>query len=220
VTFPPINNFRAPVALICFLLTAVIGLALDQWSKVQAFQRLCSGVELVGDRFYPIAPQQRTLIPGLIDLTAVTNQGAVFGVGQGKRTLFVVVSGAAILFIFYLFANSGRQRIYQILLGMLLAGVLGNLYDRLKYSYVRDMIHGLPYWPRLFPYIFNVADTLLCTGVGLMIVYSLFTDPAKPEPEPEPDAGLPSDGVRVSSPISPTSPSTAAKAKAKASRAV
>ena len=38
---------------------------------------------------------------------------------------------------------------------------------------------GLPHWPRLFPYIFNVADSFLCTGVFLMIVYSLFTDPMR-----------------------------------------
>jgi len=181
VHLPPLNNFRAPAALACFLLTAIIGYSLDQWSKVEAFQHLCSGVELVGDHYYPIAPTRKTLIPGLVDLTAVTNQGAVFGVGQGKRELFVVVSGAATLFIFYLFAHSGSQRVYQVLLGMLLAGVLGNLYDRVRYSYVRDMIHGLPHWPRLFPYIFNIADSLLCTGVALMILYSLLNEAGKPE---------------------------------------
>jgi lipoprotein signal peptidase len=36
------------------------------------------------------------------------------------------------------------------------------------------MIHALPRWPGLFPYIFNVADSLLCVGVGLMIIHSLF----------------------------------------------
>jgi signal peptidase II len=173
----PTKNFRIPSALACFLITAIVGFSLDQWSKVEAFQHLCSGVVFDGERYEPVAAEQRTLIPGLIDLTAVTNQGAVFGVGQGKRTLFVAVSVGAIAFILYLFAQSGRQPIYQILLGMLLAGVLGNLYDRIHFSYVRDMIHGLPHWPKLFPYIFNVADSFLCTGVALMILYSLLTDP-------------------------------------------
>jgi len=64
----------------------------------------------------------------------------------------------------------------------LLAGVLGNLYDRLMLGYVRDMIHALPMWKNFFPYVFNVADTFLCTGVGLMIVYSLVTEQrGKPE---------------------------------------
>jgi signal peptidase II len=56
---------------------------------------------------------------------------------------------------------------------MLLAGVLGNLYDRLMLGYVRDMIHALPRWPNFFPWIFNVADSLLCVGVTLIILYNL-----------------------------------------------
>ena len=138
---------------------------LDQWSKVEAFRLLCSRVDLVDGHFEALDVKVHPFIPGLIDFTVTINRGAVFGIGQGRRTLFVAVSIVAILFICYLFAHSDRQSIYQILLGMLLAGALGNLYDRVRYSYVRDMIHGLPH-SNLFPYIFNVADTLLCTGVG------------------------------------------------------
>ena len=166
----------SPVSLACFLLTAAIGFGLDQWSKHEAFARLSSGVEWYDGKPMALNRREVTFIPGLIDFTVTTNQGAVFGMGQGKRTLFVVVSVAAILFICYLFVTSGKQRIYQVILGMLMAGVLGNLYDRLVFSYVRDMIHGLPR-TNWFPYIFNVADTLLCVGVGLMVIYSLFHRP-------------------------------------------
>ena len=178
----------SPASLACFVLTAAIGFGLDQWSKREAFSRLCSGVEWYDGRPQPINRREVIFIPRLIDFTVTTNQGAVFGMGQGKRTLFVAVSVAAILFIGYLFVTSGRQRIYQVILGMLMAGVLGNLYDRLVFSYVRDMIHGLPR-TNWFPYIFNVADTLLCAGVGLMVVYSLFHHPdraAHQEAEPNP----------------------------------
>jgi lipoprotein signal peptidase len=113
----------------------------------------------------------------------------------------VLVSVLAIAFLTYLFATSGRQRFYQVVLGMLLAGVLGNMYDRIFHGYVRDMIWMLPnrYWPasltshlpdwswtrsQIFPWIFNVADTLLCTGVALMLVYSLFVS-HKPRAENE-----------------------------------
>jgi signal peptidase II len=85
----------------------------------------------------------------------------------------VAVSIGAILFLTYLFATSKRRQwFYQLVLGLLLAGVLGNMYDRVVYGYVRDMIHALPRWPDLFPWIFNVADSLLCVGVGLMVLYS------------------------------------------------
>ena len=177
---PITTTLLSPVALACFLLTAAVGLAADQWSKHAAFSRLCDGVVWFDGKPQPVNPRVVHLVPaGLVDLTVTTNQGAVFGIGQGRRALFISVSAAAILFIGFLFATSGRQRIYQIILGMLLAGVLGNLYDRLQFSYVRDMIHGLPRWPNLFPYIFNVADTLLCVGVGLMIVYSFFQTPPR-----------------------------------------
>ena len=174
----PTENFRSPVALACFLLTIVIGFGLDQWSKVAAFSRLSQGVVTLSDgRVEPIDPQTVHFLPGWLQFDVTANQGAVFGIGQGQRALFIFVSIAAIAFIGYLFATSGRQRIYQIILGMLMAGVLGNLYDRLRFGYVRDMIHALPQWPRLFPYIFNVADSLLCTGVALMIVYSFLHNP-------------------------------------------
>ncbi len=170
----------SPAALLCFLAVAVTGVAADQWSKVVAFERLSDGVYWMHGRAIIRNPSTYSFIPGWLHFEVTPNQGAVFGVGQGRRSLFIAVSIAAIGFIFYLFAVSGSQRFYQIILGMLLAGVIGNLYDRAKFGYVRDMIHALPRWG-VFPYIFNVADSLLCVGVGLMIVHSLFTSAGKEE---------------------------------------
>src|SRR5882672_11900009 len=162
----PRENFRSPLALICFGLTAIAGVCLDLWTKDYAFDHLAiyRGTTVVGSQVKPV-------VPGWLEITVTTNQGAVFGLGAGQRVLFVSVSLAAILFLTYLFANSGRQRFYQFILGMLLAGVLGNLYDRVVFGYVRDMIHALPRWG-IFPWIFNVADVMLCSGVGLMVLYS------------------------------------------------
>lgn len=187
------RNFRSAAALGCFVLTAVLGFGLDQWSKVEAFQRLCDGVAPDAEGvMHPVNPRSIHLIPGWLHFDVTANQGAVFGIGQGQRTLFVAVSVAAILFIGYLFVTSDRQRVYQIILGMLLAGVLGNLYDRLRFGYVRDMIHALPekyiFGRPAFPWIFNVADSLLCVGVALMIVYSFFHHPQKAH-EPQPARG-------------------------------
>src|SRR3954470_23955349 len=186
----PRDNFRSLPALVAFFLTVVLGLSADLWTKNYAFERLAKyglGARVVDSDVYHF-------IPGWLEFTVTTNQGAVFGLGAGQRFLFVTVSLAAIIFLVYLFAISGQQRFYQVILGMLLAGVLGNLYDRIVFGYVRDMIHALPamHWPgtwtlwgteypgqtrAVFPWIFNVADVLLCTGVGLMIVYSLLHSP-------------------------------------------
>ena len=162
------DNFRSPAALTRFCLTTGAGLALDLWTKVLA-QTHRRDAEPV--RF----------IEGWLHFTYTENRGAVFGIGQGQRPLFLAVSVVAIGFLTYLFATSGRQRFYQFILGMLLAGVLGNLYDRYHYGYVRDMIHALPRWPNAFPWVFNIADSFLCVGVFLMIVYSLFFAPNPPD---------------------------------------
>lgn len=180
------SNFRSPAALARFVLVCVVGLTIDLWTKVLAVNHL-QGEDSVH------------FIPGWLHFTYTENRGAVFGIGQGQRWLFISVSILAIGFLTWLFANSGRQRFYQFLLGMLLAGVLGNMYDRIMFGHVRDMILALPdwHWPgtwqvpllnypepptrTAFPYVFNVADSLLCVGVILMIVYSWFHKPDAPE---------------------------------------
>jgi len=170
--------------------TAIAGYSVDQWAKVVAFDKLAGGVVMTDGRPMPLYHRTVVFIPGWLQFDVTANIGAVFGIGQGQRTLFVLVSIAAILFIFYLFATSGKQRFYQVVLGMLLAGVLGNLYDRVEFGYVRDMIHALPdktiFGRPAFPWIFNIADSLLCTGVALMIVYSFFQDPRKAKSHAQP----------------------------------
>lgn len=166
------SAFRSPGALVRFFLTAAIGVSLDLWTKSLAFARLA--IPDGEGRFFSRPPYE--VIPGWLEFQFTSNHGAVFGIGQGQRILFVAVSLGAIIFLLYLFSSSGKRPVYQILLGMLMAGVMGNLYDRLVLGYVRDMIHIFPRWPWLFRWIFNVADSLLCVGVALMILYSMKND--------------------------------------------
>ena len=206
--FELFTNLRSPKALARFFLTCAVGLSLDLSSKVFAAHKLLVGdlIALPNGRLE--APSEDyAFIPGWLHFHFTVNQGAVFGLGQGQRGLFILVSIAAIAFLTYLFAASGPQRFYQVILGMLLAGVLGNMYDRIVFGHVRDMIYALPGWrwpdwfhhllpmlpAEVFPWIFNVADTLLCTGVFLMIVYSTFSKthaPASATVDPE---GVPSE---------------------------
>jgi signal peptidase II len=174
------DNLRSPLALLLFVGVAAIGVGLDLWAKAAAVASLRD------------TPPYR-FIPGWLHFTYTENRGAVFGIAQGAWAIFLVVSIGAILFLGFLFLTSGRARIYQLILGVLLGGVIGNMYDRVVYGYVRDMIHGLPGWtwpdwlvdffPRawqpapgmraeVFPWIFNLADTYLCVGVAAMLMYS------------------------------------------------
>ncbi len=164
---------KSIAAVLRLVIPLALGLALDQFTKIFAFQKLVDW------------PTGYPFISGWLDFMAVENHGAVFGIGQGQRALFVVVSIAAVAFIIYLFRSSNaNQWVYQIMLGLLLAGVLGNLYDRAVFGYVRDMIYVFPHRRILghepFPWVFNVADSLLCVGVGFMIIYSFFHQPTRP----------------------------------------
>ena len=177
---PYADTLRSPAALARFFLTCGIGLTADLYTKHLAADRLGNGQLVVA-------------IPDWLQFEFVRNPGAVFGIAPGQRWAFLVVSAAAIAFLTHLFAGSGRRWFYQLILGVLLAGVLGNMYDRIVYGSVRDMIHAVPgwHWPAgvhhalhflpidVFPYIFNVADSLLCVGVGVMLVYSFVVAPAE-----------------------------------------
>jgi signal peptidase II len=187
----PTENFRSPLAMTLFVGTTLIGLAADLATKVWAFRTLPTAILTQPDGKVVVYSEIYHLIPGWLEFQCTANQGAVFGLGQGQRVLFIAVSVLAIGFLSFLFARSDKHRGYQFILGMLLAGVLGNMVDRVTLGYVRDMIHALPRWPSLFPWIFNVADSMLVVGVSLMILRG-FLYPAH-EPKAEPAAPKPAE---------------------------
>jgi signal peptidase II len=205
---PPSDNFRSPAALARFALVTVLGLALDLWVKAASFKHLLVAQYTLADGTPKAVSKDLVLIPKILSLHVTVNPGAVFGIGDGYRWMFVIVSILAIGLLTYLFAASGRQRFYQFLLGLLLAGVLGNMYDRVMFGYVRDMLYAFPgitygdvlgslapsslRTRELFPWIFNIADSMLCVGVFLMLCYSFFH---KPQPGPSEDES--SSPVRV-----------------------
>lgn len=190
------SNFRSPIAWLFFLVPFALGLTADLVSKHLAFKYMAIEVQEMQGGLFQVLSNQRdntVLIPHIANLKLTVNQGAVFGIGQGQRWIFVVASVVAMGVLTYLFLQSGQSRLQQIILGMLLAGVIGNLVDRAMFGYVRDMIFGLPTlewsdlrdsWPQehVFPWIFNVADILLCVGVALVLLMS-FLPEKKPSTE-------------------------------------
>src|SRR5437867_3948621 len=100
-------NFSSPAALLRFFGTAIIALAADLWTKWLAE----TGLKGTG--------RSIRFIPGWVHFEYVENHGAVFGIGQGQRWLFIVVSVAAIAFVTWLFSASAKQRFSQFLYGML-----------------------------------------------------------------------------------------------------
>jgi lipoprotein signal peptidase len=101
---------------------AVLGLAADLWTKNWAFNHL--------------GPHEsRVLIPHLASLQLSLNPGALFGLGAGLAPIFVGASALALMFVLYLFAHSTTSRkSMHVALGLVLAGAIGNLYDRTTQS--------------------------------------------------------------------------------------
>ncbi len=96
----------------------VLGLAADLWSKQWAFHLLRQG-------------GHRTLIPDLLELHTTLNPGALFGIGAGKTEVFLIASVLALVLVVWMFAQCPPQRwLTHLALGGILAGALGNMYDR------------------------------------------------------------------------------------------
>lgn len=205
--FIPARRSRA--AWILFILTALIGLAIDLVSKYLAFAYVAgSPVRFTRDQVVAardldtLIPDHApvNIIPGLLDFTLVLNPGAVFGIGAGKRWFFVVFTLLALGLATVMFGSwtHARDRLSHVSIGLLVAGGIGNLYDRLIYACVRDFIHPLPdstlpfglTWPNgstaVWPYVSNIADLFLLVGIGVLLVMSLFGP--KPQPSPPDNA--------------------------------
>jgi signal peptidase II len=175
--------YGSPAAWLRFLIPAALGVSADLWLKAWAFP---DGVDMdgpMGRLFpgrYPAPGSSLTLIPKVLDLTTTVNQGAVFGIGKGWVLFFLAFSVVALALIVWVFATSKRSHwIVHIALGLIMAGALGNMYDRAVFHGVRDMLRFTVRW---YPYIFNLADVMLCVGVPVLMLRWLFTgeSPQKP----------------------------------------
>lgn len=185
--------FRSPAAWTILLLTAIIGLSLDLSTKSWAFAA-ASDAPVVLDREVLVenphvdpVPRNATvqLVPHLLQVRLVINRGAVFGLGANQRLFFVAFTLAALLGGVCIFGwmSSPRCRIGHLGIGLVFAGGLGNLYDRVRFGAVRDFLHTLPgrrlpfewRWPggnpELCPWVFNVADVLLLIGMVLLMTH-------------------------------------------------
>jgi signal peptidase II len=111
------------------------------------------------------------LIPGFFSLTYVRNFGAAWGMLGGWNGVLVALS-AVVLVLLIVFRRSflTDSLIHRLSLGLMLGGITGNLFDRIRLQYVVDFLDF--YWKiHHFP-AFNVADSAICVGVGLYMISS------------------------------------------------
>ena len=137
--------------------------ALDQWTK-QLVLRFISPDE------------SRIVISDFFSLVNVTNTGAAFGSFRNNNTLFIVISTAALLVVLTLLVRRHPTDTWRdVSLALLLAGILGNLTDRLLYGHVIDFllfdlhVRFAHPWPA-----FNVADSCISIAVVLFVIHSFW----------------------------------------------
>lgn len=147
---------------------AMLVLAADQFAKYLAIQNL--------------PPEQPVKILGdFLIFYLVRNPGAAFSLGEGVTWVFTIALGVVAVVIIWLAATRIRSRIWAVVLGLLLGGVLGNLSDRMfrepgfPVGHVVDFINT----PWMMPAIYNVADMFIVTmmiGVALLVFLGLHLD--------------------------------------------
>ena len=148
-------------------------LLLDQWTKYLVVQKL-------------LLYQRVEVIQGFFNLIHMRNTGGAFGIFGGEKgglgsVLFVVVSLIAIGAIAFLFVKiKENEKMLAFSFSLILSGAIGNLVDRLRYGEVIDFLQFylsfLPWrifnpWPT-----FNIADSAICVGIGLMALELLKRD--------------------------------------------
>lgn len=144
-------------------LVALVIVALDQATKHFVMTRLEFADELV-------------VIEGFFKFVHWGNTGAAWSLFHGNNQALAVVSLVALVLLFLARRHfSGDTRPGQIALGLMFGGIIGNLIDRLTVNHVIDFLYfhvqtrggreaGFP--------AFNVADTAICVGVGIIFLLS------------------------------------------------
>ena len=174
---PTVSRRRRTASLVLLVVLAASWYAADQVTKALAVARLSDGDVPVWD--------------GVLNLTLVRNPGAAFSTGTEYTvalSCFAIVAALVVLWI----SRRVGSLVWAVALGLLLAGVLGNLTDRILREpsplrgHVIDFLQ-LPSWP-----VFNLADIAINVAAGLILVQAFRNvrvdgEPVTTEDEPAPD---------------------------------
>ena len=191
-TLPVKPAWKKPTVVIWVLLAVCALFSIDLYVKYWAFQNVAQVPVVLTkanaqdpDFWHHYPHASKPIIPKILALRLTTNRGAVFGIGQGKQVVFIIVTVIAVITITWIFCRSEENAWpTHLALVCILAGALGNFYDRVTYGVVRDMFLLFPE-TRIFPWIFNVADVLLDIGVVLALYIILFLQPKQEAQAPQ-----------------------------------
>ncbi|MDU0347037.1 signal peptidase II [Microbacterium sp. KSW2-29] len=162
------SPLRPAAAGIVIAILAVVVLAADQLAKTVAIDNLPP------ERVVPV-------LGDALQFYLVRNPGAAFSLGEGVTWLFTIALAVVAAIIVFLALRRVRSRLWAVVLGLLLGGVLGNLTDRLlrepgfPVGHVVDFIST----PWMMPAIYNVADIFIVSmmiSVAILVLFGLRLD--------------------------------------------
>ena len=143
------------------LIAGAILVIFDQFTKYLAVSHLAGR-------------EARVLIPGILELRYLENNGAAFSMLQNQQWFFYILTAVFLIFAIWLMRkipqNTSEFNPLLWSLAILCAGAVGNLIDRVMHRYVVDFIY---FSVINFP-IFNVADIYVTVSVILLIILVLF----------------------------------------------
>ena len=163
------TNGRAPVSVVerslsagpfhwlALASVALAALVADQVTKQVVVNQLA-----LGDSVH---------VGGPLYIHHVTNPGIAFGLFSSWATAVTVLTALAIAWMVAYFAKAGaRHPVFPVALGLLIGGSVANLVDRVRLGHVTDFL-DLRFWPA-----FNLADTFIVVGVGILLAALVAAD--------------------------------------------
>ncbi len=123
------------------------------------------------------------LIKGILRFSYVENDGAAFGSFGDQRWIFMIVSTVGIIaLLIYLWKFRPASKLACVAISMIIGGGIGNMIDRVFYkgtlpwtqgkNVVIDFIDFCAF-PKIWPWVFNIADSFVCVGAGLMVLWCI-----------------------------------------------
>lgn len=142
------------------IIAVAILLFLDQFTKHLAVLHLKGGNSII-------------LIKDVFQLHYLENRGAAFGMFQGGKIWFVIITALIVALLAFVYCKSPAEKKFlwvRLIIIFLMAGAFGNLIDRIRLDYVIDFF----YFDLIdFP-IFNVADIYVSCGVAVLLILFIF----------------------------------------------
>lgn len=140
-----------------FAIIIILVVLIDQFSKLAVVAKLAGNPPFV-------------IIDGVFELLYHENKGAFLGSFSDNRWVFMIISTAAIIaMLVYLILNRKSDRLLTVALSFLIGGGIGNMIDRIRLGYVVDFLYAKFID---FP-VFNIADSFITVGAGLLIIYMI-----------------------------------------------